>query len=129
MTEVSIARRGYSVAPGYVYVGRGIKAPRNCQPNGHGYFGNPFRLPRNPTPAQVRECLAEYATDLHYRLESEWEADPHFEVNVRALKGQILLCWCVRDWNTDMPIAPGEVRCHAQLLALHAEGLPWRHLV
>lgn len=93
----------------HVYVGRPQK------------FGSPIVLGREcPECGEVHRdkastipCFRQY---LRWRMRDDWR----FAKAVRELKGETLGCFCVeRPWWTDQG---GEIVCHAQVLALVAEG-------
>ena len=117
MTTVGIYKRGSQVPDGSVYVGRGTRRPHLLEPCQWGAFGNPYRLPDKPAPADLRECLRLYLNDLELRLENL-----SFAKAVSDLRNKRLLCYCV-DWDGDVDtILRDGVKCHGQCLAMVADG-------
>jgi hypothetical protein len=92
--------------PGFVYVGRKMPRDKRRAIRTGSPFGNPFRGPGS---------VARY---IDHVLVS-----PELLALLPTLAGRALGCWCIDDQPTP-PAAGGELVCHAQALALLADG--WR---
>ncbi len=73
-----------------VYVGRGTK------------FGNPFRINQSRSRAQ---CVEQYRFWIARGISNSLAGFPPQPVEIRALRGRHLMCWC-----------PLDQPCHADVL-------------
>jgi hypothetical protein len=75
----------------YVYCGRpmpqfGLNRPPQGDFLGDGFWGNPSKLPKNPTPEQAAKCKNDFLA--HLRTHSNVVNEIH------RLTGKVLVCWC-----------------------------------
>jgi hypothetical protein len=106
---VNIRGRGGTLAsiPDFVYVGRGVTPHPSPVVRKGSPLGNPYKIPRDGTRAEVLEKYREHLL-----------ASPGLLALLPGLRGKTLGCWCVDGTATD----PLPHVCHAQVLAELADG-------
>ena len=94
-----------------IYVGRGAggRSMDDTEIGTRGWLGNPYRVEDGYTRA---EAVDRFREDFEARLEN----DDEFRATVRELAGVVLGCWC-------QPLEAGSPRCHAEVIAEHADRL------